>query len=201
MKTRYDFEYEFPLYPGHGINLNMNGVKGDEWYQEAELAFLNLQKRVDTIYIIGYSMGGVFASFLAQNYKVDGLVLIAPAFNHTKISKLHRLHLSSSDMKEHLRINMIKQVKPRLKHIPLRAMTEFVNIVESKTGDLSKIECPVKIIHGKIDLLVPYETSIRAEKEIPNSSLSLLDYAPHLFMFTEESLLKVNILTERFIFK
>ena len=68
-------------------------------------------------------------------------------------------------------------------------MTEFVNIVESKTGDLSKIECRSKLFMERL-LLVPYETSIRAEKEIPNSSLSLLDYAPHLFMFTEESLLK-----------
>lgn len=201
LKSRYDFEYEFPLYPGHGINLNLNKVTGDEWYQEAEQAFLQLKKRVDTIYIIGYSMGGVFASHLAQLYQVDGLVLIAPAFDHTKINKLRHLHLTRKDVKAHFHLNLIKQVRPRLKHIPLRAMIEFINIVDSKTGDLSKIKCPVKIIQGKMDLLVPYETSIRAHEVIPNSSLDLLENAPHLLMFTREKLLQVNIIIERFIFK
>lgn len=146
-------------------------------------------------------MGGVFASYLAQNDHVDKLILIAPAFDHTKISKLHRLHLSSSGVIDHLRYNMVRRVSPRLKNIPLRAMNEFVKIVDAKTGDLSKINCPVILIHGKIDLLVPYQTSVEAHKKLKHADLFLLEHGPHLLMFTEEKLLEVNILIERFCFK
>nr|WP_051220552.1 alpha/beta fold hydrolase [Jeotgalicoccus marinus] len=201
LKKRYDFDYEFPVYPGHGYTLSLVGLAGDDWYQEAEKAYFNLTKRVDEIYIIGYSMGGVFASYLAQNYHVDKLILIAPAFDHTKISKLHRLNLSSSVVKDHLRYNMIRRVSPRLKNIPLRAMNEFVKIVEAKTGDLRKVTCPVIFIHGKIDLLVPYQASVKAHEQMPNSQLFLLEHGPHLLMFTEEKLLEANILVERFCFK
>lgn len=200
LKKRYDFEYEFPLYPGHGTTLHLTDVTGDDWYAEAEKAYFRLAARAEKIYVVGFSMGGVFASYLAQNYKVDKLVLIAPAFDHTKLSKLNRLKLSTSGFNDHVKLNLMAKVRPRLKNIPIRAMQEFVRIVDSRIGDLSAIECSTLIIHGKIDLLVPYETSIMAYEKIPHSQLVLMEHTPHLIMFTEDKLLEMNILTERFLF-
>ncbi|CAM4241236.1 alpha/beta fold hydrolase [Jeotgalicoccus halotolerans] len=200
LKKRYDFEYEFPQYPGHGTTLNLSSVTGDDWYREAEEAYLNLAARADKIFVIGFSMGGVFASFIAQKYQVDKLVLIAPAFDHTKLSRLNRLKLSPVEVRDHIELNLAAKVRPRLKNIPLRAMQEFIKIVEAKIGDLKNIRCETLLIHGKIDLLVPYQTSIEAKEKIPHSKLVLMEHTPHLIMYTEDKLLKLNILTERFLF-
>lgn len=160
----------------------------------------NLASRTDKIYVIGFSMGGVFASFIAQNYQVEKLVLIAPAFDHTKLSRLNRLKLSPSEVNNHLKLNLMSKIRPRLKNIPIRAMKEFIKIVDSKIGDLESIKCDTLLIHGKIDLLVPYATSIEAEKKIPHSKLVLMEHTPHLIMFTEDKQLELNILVERFLF-
>ncbi len=200
LKKRYDFEYEFPQYPGHGTTLDLSSVTGDDWYGEAEQAYFNLASRTDKIYVIGFSMGGVFASFIAQNYQVEKLVLIAPAFDHTKLSRLNRLKLSPSEVNNHLKLNLMSKIRPRLKNIPIRAMKEFIKIVDSKIGDLESIKCDTLLIHGKIDLLVPYATSIEAEKKIPHSKLVLMEHTPHLIMFTEDKQLELNILVERFLF-
>lgn len=200
LKKRYDFEYEFPQYPGHGTTLNLYEVTGDDWYREAERAYFNLASRTDKIYVIGFSMGGVFASFIAQNYPVDKLVLIAPAFDHTKLSRLNRLKLSPEKVNDHLKLNLMGKVRPRLKNIPIRAIQEFIKIVDSKIGDLESIKCETLLIHGKIDLLVPYGTSVEAQKKIPHSQLVLMERTPHMIMFAEDKMLELSILTERFLF-
>lgn len=200
LKKRYDFEYEFPQYPGHGTTLDLSAVTGDDWYDEAEKAYFNLASRTDVIYVIGFSMGGVFASFIAQNYHVDKLVLIAPAFDHTKLSRLNRIKLSRSEVTEHLKLNLMSKVRPRLKKIPLRAMQEFIKIVDMKIGKLESIKCDTLLIHGKIDLLVPFQTSIEAQKKISHSKLVVMEHTPHLIMFTKDKLLRLNVLTERFLF-
>lgn len=200
LKKRYDFDYEFPQYPGHGSTLDLSGVTGDDWYDEAEDAYINLASRTDKIYVIGFSMGGVFASFIAQNYHVDKLVLIAPAFDHTRLSKLNRIKLSPAEMTDHFKLNLMSKVGPRLRNVPFRAMQEFIKIIDTKIGELENIKCDTLIIHGKIDLLVPFQTSIEAKKKIPHSKLVLLEHTPHLIMFTEDKLLELNILAERFLF-
>lgn len=200
LKQRYDFEYEFPQYPGHGTTLSLSSVTGDDWYNEAEDAYVKLAARTKKVYVIGFSMGGVFASFIAQNFPVEKLILIAAAFDHTKLSKLHRLKLSIPEVNNHLQLNLIGKVRPRLKNIPLRAIQEFIKIIDKKKGELSKIKCDTLLVHGKIDLLVPYQTSIDVQKEIPHSELILLEHAPHLIMFTPDKLLELNILVERFLF-
>ena len=131
LKKRYDFEYEFPQYPGHGTTLDLSLATGDDWYEEAEKAYFNLASRTDKIYVIGFSMGGVFASFIAQNFHVDKLVLIAPAFDHTKLSRLNRIKLSPAEVNDHLKLNLMSRVRPRLKNIPIRAMQEFIKIVDA----------------------------------------------------------------------
>lgn len=201
LKSRYEFEYEFPVYPGHGTVLDLTEVTGDEWYQEAWDAFTELQKRVDRVYVIGFSMGGVFGAHIAQKGKVEKLLLIAPAFDYTKITKLGELGLTPTHFSEHMKLNMYGKIKGRVKDIPFRAFQEFKAIIETKKEGLENISADTLIVHGKLDLLVPYKSSIRAAERIPGAGLELLDGAPHLFAYTEESQLELNIAAERFLFK
>lgn len=201
LKARYEFEYEFPVYPGHGTILDLKSVGGDDWYDEALSAYENLKRRVDRVYIIGFSMGGVFASHLAQDEPVEKLMLIAPAFEHIGISKIDKLHLIPRHFGEHMKMKNYQKIKKRLRAVPLKAYQEFRNITTAKKEGIENIQAKTMIIHGKQDLLVPYESSIEVAKRIPDTRLELIDDAPHLFAFSDHNQLELNILAERFLFK
>ena len=72
-----------PLLPGHG-NLphkihEYADYKG--WIAEAEEGLAYLKQHCDQIYIVGHSMGGVLAAYLANKYRdVGGLILLAPLY-------------------------------------------------------------------------------------------------------------------------
>ncbi|MCG1009916.1 alpha/beta fold hydrolase [Salinicoccus sp. ID82-1] len=200
LKSRYDFEYEFPVYPGHGTILNLKYTGGEDWYEEALEAYLNLKQRVDHIHIIGFSMGGVFASHIAQNEPVEKLILIAPAFDPISITKPVRLHLMPRHFSEHMKMKSYHRVKKRLRHVPLKAYQEFKNIMAVKKEGIESIGAETMIIHGMQDLLVPYESSVEIAQRIPDARLELIEDAPHLFAFSDHNQLQLNILTERFLF-
>lgn len=201
LKSRYDFEYEFPVYPGHGLELNFKNITGEDWYTEAFEAFQVLSAKVDKIYIIGFSMGGLFASYIAEHHKVDRLLLIAPAFEYTHLNKLSRLNLRPEGLGEHLKIKTMDAVKSRLPKLSIRAFNEFRLIMEAKMPNYEKIKAETLIVHGKIDLLVPYLSSVEAQKKIANSRLELIEDAPHVMSYTENHQHTLNILAERFLFK
>lgn len=201
LKSRYEFEYEFPVYPGHGTILDLKTVTGEDWYREAFDAYTALQKRADKIYIIGFSMGGVFASHIAQQEKVEKLLLIAPAFDYTKITKTGQLNLTPRHFSEHMKMNMYGKIRDRIKDIPIRAFQEFKKITKLKREGLENVTADTLIVHGTLDLLVPYKSSVETVRKMPRAKLELLEGAPHLFAYTEESQLELNILAERFLFK
>ncbi|MHC0551760.1 alpha/beta hydrolase [Salinicoccus sp. CNSTN-B1] len=200
LKSRYEFDYEFPVYPGHGTVLNLTEPDGGTWYAEALHAYKNLKERVDSVYIIGFSMGGVFASHIAQHESIDKLVLIAPAFEHIRLSRLGRLNLTPAHFSEHMKMHLYQKIRKRLKDIPFKAYQEFKRIVEAKSGNLEEIKADTLIIHGTLDLLVPSISSIEVSRQIPSARLELIEGAPHLFAFTEAHQLELNIFTERFLF-
>lgn len=201
LKSRYDFGYEFPVYPGHGLELNFKNITGEDWYTEAFEAFQVLSAKVDKIYIIGFSMGGLFASYIAEHHKVDRLLLIAPAFEYTHLNKLSRLNLRPEGLGEHLKMKTMDAVKSRLPKLSIRAFNEFRLIMEAKMPNYEKIKAETLIVHGKIDLLVPYLSSVEAQKKIANSRLELIEGAPHVMSYTENHQHTLNILAERFLFK
>ena len=59
--------------------LELKNFTAEHWMMEAEIAFDNLQKEVDKVIVVGFSMGGVIAMYLANRYKVKNLVLLSAA--------------------------------------------------------------------------------------------------------------------------
>lgn len=188
------------MYPGHGHHLDFNNVTGDDWYNEAFEAYQVLSRKVEKVYIVGFSMGGLFASHIAQHNKADKLLLIAPAFEHTHINRLSRLNLKPEGLSEHFKLKTMDVVRSRLPKLSLKAFTEFRAIMDVKMPDYAKIDSETLIVHGKIDLLVPYMSSVEAQKKIKNCRVELIEDAPHIMAYTENHQHTLNIIAERFLF-
>ncbi len=67
-KRNTDWIIETPTFTGHGDMdiLSLKGYKAEHWLMDAEIAYRNLAKKVDKIFVIGFSMGGIIALYLVE---------------------------------------------------------------------------------------------------------------------------------------
>ena len=72
-----------PLLPGHGTHPDdLNKVHWQDWLQTAEIAYQNLLKQCDHVWVGGESMGGLLCLLLAAEHaEINGLLLYAPALS------------------------------------------------------------------------------------------------------------------------
>lgn len=151
--------YQFTL-PGHNKNLSKAFYK--DWINASEekVKWL-IQNGYSNIYVIGHSMGGVIASYLATKYRqIKKLVLAAPAF--------HYLNVVNDDLniKESLKTapKVIEQygsdeVVARFLKLNISAIGEFMSLVKELYHTPKDVICPVLILQGDNDHLVPKSSS------------------------------------------
>lgn len=141
IKNKYN-QVELIDLPGHGINQDIfNSQKVLEFVLNK---YDNLSKKYEKIDIIGFSMGGVLASYISAKRNVNKLILLAPAFNYINLSNY--------------KMNIIKKSKPYFKHKKLITKIKysfvFIRLVHKIKKQLYKINCPICIIWGEDDFLV-----------------------------------------------
>lgn len=163
--------------PGHE-KMIIDKVTRKDWIKKAED---ELEKIINAgygeVYIIGHSMGGVIASYLASKYKqVKKLVLAAPAFHYLSFKG------NKVDVIESIKRlpNLFKNYDPeevlsRLFKIPVPTIKEFMKLVEEHTGDVKKITCPTLILHGDNDDIVPIDSVLYVYNNIQSKSVTLIE--------------------------
>lgn len=169
LKEHTNWHIQVPTLPGHGSKLSLENVSYKKWIGVAEKTLVQLKEKYDEIYLIGFSMGGMIAAYLAAKYKVDKLVLLATA---GKFISLKQMLLDVSSMikdglKGKLNQNKLYQHYKR-KHgeVPLSANVEFLKLVRFTRKHLKDVESPVLIAQGQLDSMVPYRTAYYLDKAI-----------------------------------
>ena len=71
LNEQTDWDIVVPTLPGHGEMLALEDVSHKTWLQAAEDALEKLKEKYEEVYIIGFSMGGMIAAYLAAKFKVD----------------------------------------------------------------------------------------------------------------------------------
>jgi carboxylesterase len=164
-----DWHIEVPTLPGHGRQLDLKGKSHKNWISAAEEALTGLMEKYERIYVIGFSMGGMISAYLAAKYKVDKLVLLAPAGKYLSFKQIAvdaggfvadgvRGKLGSNKLYNHYR--------NKLGRVPFKANLEFLKLVKFTRGYLKKVESEVLIAQGQMDGMVPYKTAYYLDKEI-----------------------------------
>ena len=169
LKRKTDWEMSVPTLPGHGIMLNLRNSSADSWLMEAEIAFKKLQKEVDRVIVVGFSMGGLIAMYLALRYKIDKLVLLSAA------AKYISPRILIKDLGIMLAKPITKRFPPntfyhiydyKLAHTPLRATFEFLRVVKIVKPYYHLIKIPVCIVQGGRDGIVPAGTAEHLLKKL-----------------------------------
>lgn len=164
-----DWEIVVPVLSGHGKELHLEEVSHEVWLKEAGEALLELKEQCDEVYVIGFSMGGMIAAYLAANYDVDKLVLLSTARKYLSFKYLsyYVAEVISDGFKGKLDDNEIyTHYKSKLGAVPFKANVEFMRLVNETKQYLDDVSSPVFIAQGQKDGMVPYKAAYSLEKEI-----------------------------------
>lgn len=169
LREKTDWKIEVPLLPGHGEKLALENVTYDKWIHAAETELKKMQAECKTVYVIGFSMGGMIAAYLAAKYKVDKLVLLATARKYLsfKYMSLYIGEVIGDGLRGKLHENDIYlHYKSKVGAVPFKANIEFMKLVSRTKLYLKDITSPVFIAQGQKDGLVPASTAYYLDKEI-----------------------------------
>lgn len=163
-----------PLYKGHDRPFDeLIYTQVIDWYQDLLVAYDELSKKVDDIYVIGMSIGGTFTVKLAQERDVKGIVTINGPIIGFDIE---------NDMFNFRRLGKgdeLAQVYRKHRSLYFDFVTKLGQI-----ENLKKITCPMFVIQGSLDnnryktssqMLMFYSGSeVKQRRDYPNSHHLLL---------------------------
>lgn len=158
LKERTDWNFRVPTLPGHGETLSLKGVQYQDWIGHAENELQTLMETCDQVYLIGFSMGGLIASFLAANYQVDKLVLLSAAAYYLNPKQLVAdIKTITRDMVSgNIQNNeLFWRYKQKITDTPLTATLEFSRLVSYIRPNLPRVTVPTFIAQGELDGIVP----------------------------------------------
>ena len=165
--------FQFTL-PGHKRNLSK--AKYNEWirYSERQINWL-IENGYNKIYLVGHSMGGVIATYLAVKYKeVKKLVLAAPAFKYiTEDSKLN-IKDSLKSASKIIKTYGKDEILGRFLKLNPSAIKEFTELVQKYYDYPKEITCPVLILQGTLDDIVPKSSSKYVYESVSSKSKKIV---------------------------
>ena len=164
--------------PGHGTTLeDCNKTKYQDWLDYSKIEFSKLCSTSDKVFIIGCSMGGVIALYLASLFPVTGLIVGGVVlkfklnFNTNYLNRVLCRIIKTRAKK----LTFPKSIRDSLnfygyQSYPLIALEEFRKMNLYVKKELSKIKSPILIIHSQND-----KVSIQDNVEIITRSIQSKD--------------------------
>ena len=157
-----------PILPGHGDvdrKKMRTEAKWKEWVLEGERAVENMLKTHEEVYVVGFSMGGMIAIYLAAKYPIKKLVLLSASVYYMNIQRFVG-SLRGMTTKDQWSRYLYK-----IKKTPLVATIQFRRLVKELVRYIELVQVPTLIIQGELDDLVDpksaryiYNTILSEEK-------------------------------------
>ncbi|MGM9923025.1 MAG: alpha/beta hydrolase [Bacillus sp. (in: firmicutes)] len=207
LRLHTDWEIAVPTLPGHGEGADLKSVCYKDWIACAEESLRELFASCKTVYVVGFSMGGIIACHLASRYPVDKLVLLSAAAKYIspKQIALDTMEVIKDSVQGNLKENdLYLRYTNKIKKTPLYATAQFRELVAANAGVFADLSIPVFIAQGRKDGIVPVKTasflckSIASEYKIvyiDEDAKHLICHSPHsetLFKNIKHFLCKAN---------
>jgi carboxylesterase len=151
-----------PTLPGHGEQDSLRGITFQQWIDTAESHLQHLLEECDTVYVIGFSMGGVLAGYLATKYQVNKLVLLSAALQYIHpIQMVKDIGGMVTDLcrGQLFQNELFIRYSRKVRSTPFVASLEFRKLVQHLKPSFESVFTPTMILQGKLDGLVPYKTA------------------------------------------
>ena len=159
------FTVELPLLPGHGTTVeDMMETTFDDWSAAARSAYQELAARSDQVVVVGLSMGGALAAWLAiHEQDIAGIVCI-----NASVSVPEPLRAMAQEL-----LDAGEVVAPGIgsdiadpdatelayPETPLAPLLSLMAAADEFGGQLDRVTCPTLVITSSNDHVVPPENS------------------------------------------
>lgn len=204
LKAHYD-EVVICQMPGH---VSIDRIYTFTFKETVEMLYEVIESytKDSIVDLIGYSLGGVMASYLAKQYNFHKVVLISPSikflnFNFPKVMREYMKSIEKEYEKE-----AVKKTKEETKtlfkadfgYIWYRFTTRFtfstfktfLQFIDANNKLKEKIKAPLLVVRGELDELVPKDTveTILNSCANPIKKYIGIPMASHLFLrFSDQS--------------
>jgi carboxylesterase len=191
LRRNTNWKLSVPTLPGHGEALELKGIQYKQWIAHAEQELEKLLYTCESVYVVGFSMGGMIASYLAVHFPVEKLVLLSAAAYYVNpkqlvldmgmmVKDLCRGTLSENEL--------FLRYRRKWKETPIAATLQFRKLVNSIRPLLSQVSVPTFIAQGEVDGVVPPKTAQYLYNHIcsPSKKLFYLKNSKHIICHCEE---------------
>lgn len=162
LRETTDWVISTPTLPGHGDTLQLKGVSNKQWINHAEKELQLLLEKCDQVYVIGFSMGGLIAGYLATKYPIDKLVLLSAAAYYINLKQLllDIKNMIKDGYQGNINENeLFLRYKKKVVETPISATIEFRRLVNQIRPRLKDIKVPTLIVQGECDGIVPVKSA------------------------------------------
>jgi carboxylesterase len=149
---------EAPLLSGHGTTPDdLNHVPWERWVDEASLSLERLESSCAMFFVIGLSMGGTIALYLASERNLKGVVTlstpVALRYWTSHLLPLARPFVRSWKKKRNPAILWTPEMG--YDRYPVGGAVEFFELMRAARKRLKDVRCPALIVHARGDSTVP----------------------------------------------
>lgn len=191
LTERTNWRFAVPTLPGHGQTLQLQGIRYNDWLEHANQSLQELLDTCDTVYVIGFSMGGLIASYLSANHPVNKLVLLSTAAYYVNPKQLAAdiKDIIVDSFKGNLANNeLFIRYKQKIIDTPMTATLQFRTLVTKVRPILHEVTVPTFIAQGECDGIVPPKSAQYLYNQIGADQKKLIFYqnSKHLICHSEE---------------
>ena len=179
---------EMPLLPGHGTEVaDLIPTRWEDWSGAADAAYLDLAARCDSVVVVGLSMGGMLAVWLAEHHpEVAALALVNPmvtAPDADAVGFVQAMIDNGDELAPGVGsdIAMEGALESAYPELPLRAaLSLFAGAAEVESG-LGSVTCPVLVFTSTQDHVVnPRSSALLVERAKGPVEQVVLDRSYHV---------------------
>lgn len=181
---RSGWRCQLPVLPGHEDNLKRVGqVRWTDWINGMSRAAEQMKAEHGSFDLVGFSMGGLIAAFLANRFPVRRLVLLNTAFIYISPIRYGR------ELVDQIRTGRFREeAAGKLTSARLRASWQFAKLVRNLKPELKSVFTPTLIIQGMKDPIIHPYSARMIEQYIPGpKELKLFPNSRHMICLDTES--------------
>ena len=177
--AKQGFNVECPRLTGHGTNWqDLEKTLHTDWINDVEKALDILKKRVETVFVVGLSMGGALALYLTSKYPdIKGIILINNALilKHPKfffIPFLKNFVRTTTGIGSDIKDPNEKEIC--YEAIPIKGVYQFLKTLEVGRKNISKVNQPIIIFKSKEDHVIPCYNATYTYKKVSSKEKELI---------------------------
>jgi len=162
--------------PGHGTSVDdCNRIKFHHWIDKVKKDVAELSTKCDKIFVVGNSMGGVLALYLASLFPINGFVsggTVLRFENHFTTNYIVPFVCNFITTRSKNKFNKSKSVRfYGYESYPLKALNQFRKMNNKVIPLIKKIKAPGMLIHSKSDRMSVKENLDIIKRNLTNGDV------------------------------